>query len=160
MISFKDRIKIIGVNPFVIPPERVLTAIFAACGRKSGPIRIAGTLNGHPYKQTLVKFAGAWRLYLNTPMRRAAGIDVGDMAEFTVEYDPTPRGFAMRPELKAALAQHPDAKRTFDALPPSRREEIVRYIARLKSTEVVERNVARAIRFLLGEGRFVGRDKP
>ncbi|MCB0523292.1 MAG: YdeI/OmpD-associated family protein [Saprospiraceae bacterium] len=48
----------------------------------------------------------------------------------------------------------------FDALPASRRKEIVRYIANLKTEESVERNVSRAIGFLLGKERFIGRDKP
>jgi hypothetical protein len=38
-------------------------------------------------------------------------------------------------------------------------KEIMRYINNLKTTESVERNVERAIRFLLGKDRFVGRDK-
>ncbi|WP_241003780.1 hypothetical protein [Lactococcus taiwanensis] len=43
---------------------------------------------------------------------------------------------------------------------PSKQLEINRYIAKLKSQEAIERNVARAIGFLLGKNRFVGRDKP
>ncbi len=45
-------------------------------------------------------------------------------------------------------------------LSPSRKKEIVRYISRLKSAEALERNVARAIGFLLKKERFVGRDGP
>ena len=48
----------------------------------------------------------------------------------------------------------------FDALRPSRQREIVRDIASLKSPASVARNVARAIAFLTGEGRFIGSDKP
>ena len=46
------------------------------------------------------------------------------------------------------------------ALASPRRLEILRYIAMLKSPVSVARSVARAIAFLNGEGRFVGRDKP
>jgi hypothetical protein len=43
---------------------------------------------------------------------------------------------------------------------PSRQKEIVRYIDSPKTEESVDRNVHRALAFLLGEGRFVGRDEP
>ena len=158
MKKFRDTIDIIGVNPFVLPPEEVLQYLFAAAGKSTGPIPVRGTLNGHPFTQTLVKFSGKWRLYLNGPMRTAAGIDVGDEASVRIEFDPVKRGFAMRKELKEALKNDPEAKKAFDALSPSRRLEIVRYIARLKSEEAVARNVERAIRFLKGKERFVGRN--
>lgn len=38
--------------------------------------------------------------------------------------------------------------------------EIVRYLARLKTEESLEKNIKRAINFLLGNERFVGRYKP
>jgi uncharacterized protein YdeI (YjbR/CyaY-like superfamily) len=48
----------------------------------------------------------------------------------------------------------------FEGLRPSRQREIVRYIASLKSPASRQRNVGRAIAFLIGEGRFVGLDRP
>ncbi|WP_245545484.1 YdeI/OmpD-associated family protein [Fluviicola taffensis] len=46
----------------------------------------------------------------------------------------------------------------FRGLTPSLQNEIVRYIANLKTEESVERNVIKAINFLLGKERFIGRD--
>ncbi len=160
MFSFKAKIHIIGVNPYVLLPEKVLNGVFAQAGKDKGPIPVCGTMDGHKYLQTLVKYSGLWRLYLNTPMRKAAGKDVGDTAAFTIEYDPIERTIEMHPKLQAALKKDKAAKEIFDTLPPSRRKEIVRYISFLKSEESVDRNVAKAISFLKGEERFVGRDKP
>lgn len=53
-----------------------------------------------------------------------------------------------------------EAKKVFDSLSPSRQNEIVRYLARLKNEAVLEKNINRAINFLLGKERFVGRAKP
>ncbi|MDR3271200.1 MAG: YdeI/OmpD-associated family protein [Peptococcaceae bacterium] len=58
------------------------------------------------------------------------------------------------------VRKNPDAKKVFDGLSPSKRHEIIRYISFLKSEESVDQNVEKAINFLLGNGRFVGRDKP
>ena len=159
MDSFSAKIDKIGVNPYVLLPAEVLTNIYKQAGKDKGPIAIKGTLNGHAFIQTLVKFSGKWRLYLNMPMRKAAGIDVGDMAHFKIEFDAKTRIIPMHPKLEAALKQNKEAKRAFDAFPPYKQKEVVRYISFLKSEESIDRNVKRAISFLLGKERFIGRDK-
>lgn len=50
------------------------------------------------------------------------------------------------------------AKRAWTMLTPSRKKEIVRYLAALKSDEARERNVSRALRVLSGaKERFMAR---
>ena len=58
------------------------------------------------------------------------------------------------------LDDNKKAKDIFDTLRPSLKHEIVRYHAHLKTEESIDRNIVRAIDFLLGKGRFMGRDKP
>ncbi len=159
MLSFSARIQIIGINPYVLLPVKVLNALFEQAGKDKGPIPVSGKLGGHAYKQTLVKYAGKWRLYLKTPMRPNAGIDTGDMAHFEIEYDPAERKIAMHPKLKAALSKNKEAAKVLKQLPPSRQKEIIRYIANLKTEATVDKNVERAIQFLIGKARFVGRDR-
>jgi hypothetical protein len=158
--KFTAVIEIIGVNPFVRVPENVLESLFAQCGGSNRAIPIKGTVNGLPFIQTLVKFRGLWRLYVNTSMLKKSPERVGEAIEITVAFDPSDRTLIPRPDFVAALEDNPEAKRVFDGLPPSRRHEIVRYIAMLKTEESVARNIGRAIEFLKGNGRFVGRDKP
>jgi hypothetical protein len=160
MKKFNSVIEIIGINPYVIPPEEVLTYIFRQAKKEKGPIPVKGKLNGHPFIQTLVKYAGKWRLYLNTPMRNAAGIDVGDNANVEIEFDPQERVIEMHPDLVRALEQNPSAKKAFKLCPPSRQKEIIRYINSLKSEASRVKNINRAIGFLKGEERFIGREKP
>ena len=160
MYTFKAKIYKIGVNPYVVPPVAVLKKIFTTAGKDKGPIPIKGKIDGHDFIQTLVKYAGKWRLYLNTPMRNVAGIDVGDNGFFEIDFDTTPRTIEMHPKLKVALKQNKAAKAIFDNLTPSLQKEIVRYIHQLKTEESVDRNVVKAINFLLSKERFIGRDKP
>ena len=91
MPSFTATIGILGVNPYVLVPKRHLENLFEAAGRDRGPFPITVNLAGKSYKQTLVRFQGDWRLYLNTPMRKVANKQVGDRVALTVEYDPLPR---------------------------------------------------------------------
>jgi hypothetical protein len=160
MLIFNAKIQIIGVNPYVLLPVPVLKEIFRQAGKEKGTIPVRGKLDGHPYIQTLVKYSGKWRLYLNTPMRKAAKKELGDRVQVSIEFDPVERTIPIPPKLLNALEDNPKAKRVFEQLSPSRQKEIARYIANLKSEEAVTKNVSRAIRFLLGDDRFVGRDKP
>ena len=154
------RIEIIGVNPFVFVPEVLLEAVFREAGKNKGAIPVCGTLNGRHYTQTLVRFQGNWRLYINTAMLKNSPKRVGEDIKLTIGYDPRVRTVTMHPKLQDALTKNPEAAKVLDGLAPSRRKEIVRYIASLKTEAAVEKNVARAIGFLLGQERFVGRDKP
>ena len=160
MKTFSAEIYIIGINPFVFVPEDILAYVFKNAKKDKGPIRIKGTVNGKAYKQTLMKYAGHWRLYINTAMLKDSPKRIGETIEVSIDYDPEERSIEMHGELKTALAGNAEAKQVFDSLPPSRRHEIVRYISNLKSEESVKKNVDRAINFLIGKGRFIGRENP
>ena len=148
------------MNPYVLLPAAVLKDVFAQAGKDKGKIPVKMKIDGHEFIQTLIKYSGKWRLYLNTPMRKAAGKDVGDTANFEIAYDPAPRVIPMHDKLKHALDKNKEAKKIFDGLRPSLQLEIVRYISFLKTEETLDRNVTRAVNFLLGKERFIGRDKP
>lgn len=160
MHSFTAIIDIIGVNPFVFVPVDILEALFIAAGKNKGYIPIQGTLNGKPYQQTLVKYSDEWRLYINTSMLKNSPKLVGATVEITIDFDPTSRSIEPPLSFLDALAANPAAEAVFNGLPASRKLEIVRYLARLKSAETLEKNVVRAINFLHGKERFVGREKP
>ncbi len=160
MYKFKAEIEIIGVNPFVFVPDDILQQIFKQAGKSTGYIPINGTINDKPYKQTLVKYSGEWRLYINTTMLKNSPKRVGENIEITVSFDPESREINPPNSFVKALAENDKAKTVFDNLPASRKLEIVRYLARLKTEEVLKKNIKRAINFLLGKERFIGRDKP
>ena len=157
---FTGQIHIIGVNPFVFLPEKTLMKVFKQSGKDKGKIPVKMKIDGHEFTQTLVKYSGHWRLYLNTPMRKAAGKQVGDYASFEVEFNPNKKLLTSHPGLEEALNNNNKARGVFNELSPSLQQEIIRYISNLKTEESVKRNILRAINFLLGKERFVGRDCP
>lgn len=157
---FSDTLKIIGINPYVSVPEVLLDAIFKDAGKAKGPIPICGTVNDNPYLQTLVKYAGEWRLYINTIMLPNSPKRIGETIAVTIAFDPKERLIVMHPLLQKALNENHSANRAFEKLPPSRKKEIMRYISNLKTEEKIKENVSKAINFLLGKEKFVGREKP
>jgi len=160
MHAFIARIEIIGVNPFVFVPEVVLHTIFEQAGKSKGKIPIKLKIEGHEFEQTLIRYDGHWRLYLNTPMRKSAKKEVGQLARIMIEFDPHERKIPFHPKFRKALDQNVNAKQIFDSLSPSLQKEILRYLSFLKTESSIDRNVQKAVNFLLGKERFIGRDKP
>jgi hypothetical protein len=145
--TFRATIALLGINPYVSVPAPHLKTLFAAAGRETSPIPIRVEIEGIAFRQNLVRYQGAWRLYLNTPMRKAAGKDVGERVTLSVDHDPTTR----REPMPAALDEHPAARAAFNALPPSRKKEIQRYLGSAKTTTTQTRNISKVIGHLRGE---------
>ena len=150
MPRFSASIHKIGINPAVDPPEKVLAQLFKSAGKAKGPIPVRGTINGSEFIQTLIKYRGSWRLYVNGEMLRGSGANVGDKIKVEIEFDPRPRDVQMPTRLKDALEIDTKAKIAFAELPPSRQKEIFKYINSLRTEESIARNVERILQQLKG----------
>lgn len=158
MLTFKAKLEIIGINPFVFVPPQMLVHIFDDAKKDRGSIPVCGTVNGKAYTQTLLKYKGEWRLYINTAMLKHSPKRIGETVKITIAYDPDDRTIQPHPKLASALSKSPKEKKKFESLSLSLQKEIIRYIARLKTDESIIRNVQKAIDFLNGKTRFIGRD--
>jgi Bacteriocin-protection, YdeI or OmpD-Associated/Domain of unknown function (DUF1905) len=139
-------------------PEQILSVIFKQAGRDKGHIPVWGTINNLQYKQTLVKYRGCWRLYINTTVLKNSPKRLGETIEVTIGFDTTDRTIPPHPDWTQALLQNQAAKKVFDSLPPSGKKEITKYIAVLKTGESRAKNIQKAIGLLSGENKFVGRN--
>lgn len=157
---FKAILEIIGINPFVFVPAEILEAVFRDAGADKGPIPIYGKVNDKEYTQTLVRYQGEWRMYINTTMLKNSPKRIGEELEISITYDPADRSIKPHPKLLEALKNDKEANTAFEKASASLRNEIIRYISQLKSEESIDRNVHRAIGFLKGENSFVGRKNP
>ena len=160
MQKFQAKVEIIGINPFVFVPEKVLFKIFKQAGREKGFIPIRGTVNDKPYKQTLVRYRGEWRFYINTIILKHSPKRIGEIINISIEFDPISRALDPPASFVKALKENKEAKNVFDALSASRKMEITRYLVKLKTKESLEKNINKSINFLTGKEKFVGRDKP
>ncbi|WP_148910376.1 YdeI/OmpD-associated family protein [Sphingobacterium allocomposti] len=158
MYEFEASLDIIGINPFVFVPEHILDTIFQDAGRDKGPIPIKGYVNENPYTQTLVRFKGSWRLYINMKMLPASPKRIGEIITVSIGYNPTESILDIPADLMEALSENSKANAIFLELPPYLKKEIIRYISALKTPASRAENIRRAIGFLLGENRFIGRN--
>ena len=131
--------------------------MFEKAGKEKGAIPVKLRIGKENFVQNLVKYDGKWRLYLNGPMRKAAGQDVGDVIEIQIDFDAKPRTVPIHPKLKKAFNENEKAKAAFDNLSASRQKEILRYINFLKSEESVDKNIKTAIQHLTSKQSFAGR---
>lgn len=160
LFSFKATIHIIGINPFVFVPAKVLNAIFKQAGKDRSPIQVKGTINGDPFKQNLIRYKEEWRLYINTTMLKRSPQRIGERIDISIGFDPDARFIEAPAAFIKALNANKEAKKVFDRQIPSLQKEITRYLAKLKTPESLEKNIERAINFLLNKGSFAGREKP
>lgn len=157
-LIFKAKIDLIGINPFVFVPARILTKIFKQAGKDKGSIPVKGLVNEQPYRQTLVRFDNAWRLYINNTMLKNSPKRIGEVIEIEIALDEESRDIETPPLFLKALKANKEANQVYKSLTPSLQKEIVRYLARLKTVQSLEHNVEKAINFLLGKERFIGRE--
>jgi hypothetical protein len=141
-LKFTGAIRKIGINPHVSVPEDITRALGG-----TGNIPVKGMVNGFAFRSTLVPVRGGpHRLYLNLEIRKGATVGVGDTAEIVLEPDLEPRLEPVPGLLGEALSRDGRAKAAWEALVPSRRREVLRYLNSLKSPDALARNVEKVIR--------------
>src|SRR6266849_10796355 len=131
----------------------------------SKPLPVLVRINGKPAVPWRINMMpvgnGSFYLYLHGDVRRASVTGVGDRVRVEVGFDARYRNGPQHPVpswFRAALRKNSKAMKNWDALIPSRKKEILRYFARLKSPEARERNLERALHVLSGrKGRFMAR---
>ena len=161
-VRFLAVIQIHGINPYVLVSAKRASQL-KPDWRKPMPVLVQ--LNGKPDEPWAINMMpigdGSFRLYLHETVRKASNSGVGDQVQVDLLFDPKYKGgpaHTMPVWFRAALGQNPAAKTNWQALPPSRKKEILRYFSFLKSAESRERNLARGLRVLSGEpGRFMAR---
>ena len=161
-VAFSAVIKIRDVNPFILVSASRANAI------KSGwrkPLPVLVRVNGKPENAWRINMMpvgnGSFYLYLHGDIRKASRTEVGDRVRVEINFDASYRNGPQHPLpkwFKRALAGNPPAMKSWLALIPSRKKEILRYFSRLASPGARARNLAKALHVLSGgTGRFMAR---
>jgi hypothetical protein len=161
--SFRAKIKVRDGNPY-IDISRSRARALKPGWRSPLPmlVRVNAQPARRPWRINLMPTGtGAFYLYLHGVVRRASQTSVGDLVSVVLEFDTAYRNGPMHPMpawFRRPLFRNPKAAKAWDALIPSRKNEILQYFSWLKSPEARARNVARAIHVLSGgKGRFMAR---
>jgi len=179
---FTATVRIDGINPYVIVPARVVSALGGGSRRRvllqlaragavnpsrpgrSGQrgklskdaahlIAIGRMTAEHWFRTTLVQQRSGVRVYLDTWMREAAGASVGDRVTLTLKADAGSRELDVPAYLQELLDADAQAKAAWNALAPSRCHEILTYLNFLKTPAALERNVLKVVSQLRGQSQ-------
>jgi uncharacterized protein YdeI (YjbR/CyaY-like superfamily) len=128
-------------------------------GKKSKYIPVIAAVGGKSTRTTMVPAGGGkYRMQINTAQRKAAAVDWGDPVTVELRVDPTSRAVRLSPDLRAALAKHPKARRGFQQMPPGHRRQFLLWLGASKNPETRRKHLDRAIDHLIE--RVIMKPKP
>jgi len=108
--------------------------------------RVRGTLNGAPYRSSLMLSGGVFHLGVHKATLAAAGVEAPARVTVTIELDDEPLATDKVPgDLKKALRAHPGAAAAWQALRPSLKRDHVKSLLDAKKAETRERRLAKIV---------------
>ena len=157
-LEFRATIVKQGPNPCVDIPERVSRA-FQPCARL-GRIHVEGRLNDTPVRGTLIPTgAGRHRFFVNGGMRSAAGVAAGDSVAFVLK-PVGPDHVTIPADIVEMLRRTNGAKSAFEALSPSHRRQLLRYVDDSRTRKTRMKRTARTIDAILDNRPPAERRRP
>ncbi len=114
-------------------------------------LRVAGECNGFGFRTSLFPDAGGGGFYLlvNRAVQRAAGVGLGDSAEFAVWADLEARPAELPDELGVLLEEEEGLRGWYDGLAEYTRREIGKWVAGVKGEEARARRAMQMAERLL-----------
>ena len=117
-----------------------------------GYVPVVGTVDGAELTATLVPVGGGrHRLFLNGAVRSAIGKGAGDLVEVRIRLDRRDRTPETPTELQEALADE-GATAAWEALTPSRRKELLVWLADAKREQTRAGRIKRIVQTAIEEG--------
>ncbi len=116
-------------------------------GRKR--IKVKASIDGEPYRGSLVRMGGEqYLLLVLKEIRQKVGKSFGDEVSVIVEEDLEPRIVELPPDLQQALDEHPGELAYFQQLSYTHQREYVQWVTQAKRTETRLGRIQRMIEML------------
>jgi len=145
--QFQFRVRIqgkeAGVVAAIAPPINV-PETFDTLGR----VPVRGTINGFPYRSSLMPMGGCHMMPVNRTIRDGAKVMVGDEVDVVMERDTAERTVEAPPTLKMELAKSKKANERWKKMPFTHKKEIANWITGAKQEETKKRRLAQAMNVL------------
>ena len=124
----------------------VVPAPAAAAAQLKYGARVRGTVNGAPYRSSLMNYSGVYRMGVHLAVARAAGVVAGSRVKVTIAIDskPLPTDAVPR-DLARALRASAAASQTWKKLSPATRRGYVKSVIVAKRAETRDRRIAKIV---------------
>ncbi|MGA8865846.1 MAG: YdeI/OmpD-associated family protein [Candidatus Sulfotelmatobacter sp.] len=152
-LSFKAKIegKEAGVVAAITPPVDV-PEFFGTRAR----VPIRGTMNGFPFRSSLMPMGGCHMMPVNKALCKGAGAEPGDTVEVVMERDEDARTVEAPPQLKKELAKSKKAAERWETLAFTHKKEMALSIREAKQEETRKRRLANVMQVLKTGAKWTG----
>jgi len=140
-----------GVVAAITPPVDV-PEFFATRGR----VPVRGTINGFPFRSSLMPMGGCHMMPVNKALCQGAGAQPGDTVDVVMERDAEERTVEAPPELKKELAKNKKAQERWEELAFTHKKEMANSISGAKQQETKKRRLAKVMQVLKTGAKWTG----
>lgn len=140
MAQHKFKTILIGhgeMNAAALKPPFDVPKVF---GRK-GRVPVKGTINGFPFRSSLMNMGDGHMMAVNAEMRAGAKCKAGDSVDVVIELDEEERKVEVPPYLRKIISADAKTKEAWSKLSFTHQKEYVRAIEDAKKPETRERRI-------------------
>jgi len=119
-------------------------------------VPVRGTINGFPFRSSLIPMRGCHRMVVNKTMREGAGVKAGDTVKVMLERDDAPRLVVIPPVLKQAMARNKAAQSKWKTLSYTHQKEMALSILDAKQDDTRQRRLAKVMDVLTSDKKWTG----
>jgi hypothetical protein len=153
--KLRFKVKLVGqegssATGFYAPPE-----IVEAFGTR-GRVPVRGTINGYPFRSSLMPMGGQHCMAVNKTMRDGAKVKAGDLVDVVIERDAEERTVEAPAELAKELAKNKKAQERWESSAYTVKKEMVRSIVEAKQEETKKRRLAKVMEILKSGAKWTG----
>ena len=153
--KFRFRVKIegkeAGVVSAITPPIDVKET-FGVRGR----VAVRGTINGFPFRSSLMPMGGCHMMPVNKTLCEGAGVKPGDLVDVVIERDEEERTVDAPPELEKELKKSEKALERWESLSFTHKKEMAAAIRGAKQEETKKRRLAKVVEVLKSGAKWTG----
>lgn len=140
-----------GVVAAITPPVDVFET-FGIRGR----VPVRGTINGFPFRSSLMPMGGCHMMPVNKALCQGAGVQPGDTVDVVMESDQEARTVEAPPELKMELAKNKTALERWENLAFTHKKEMATSISGAKQEETKKRRLEKVMQVLKTGAKWTG----
>jgi hypothetical protein len=142
--KLKFKTKLVGQDGSSVAAVRFpfdIQEVFGTIAR----VPVRGTINGFPFRSSLMPMGGCHYMAVNRTMREGAGCKAGDTVSVVMERDTAPRVVTVPAALKKALAKSETAQTNWKKYSFSNQKEMALAITGAKQEETRARRLTRIV---------------
>ncbi len=141
MTQHKFKIKLIGEEGSQVAALKPPFYVIAVFQRK-GRVPVKGTINGFPFRSSLMNMGDGHMMPVNAELRAGAHCKAGDTVDVVMELDEDERKVEVPAYLKKIINSDAKAKEFWSKLSYTHQKEYVREIEGAKRSETKEKRIA------------------